>query len=76
MAVLQRAMRISRNSDLDHLGNACDTCPFDPGNDRDGDTYCANNDPCPFDTNNDADLPQPDGVCGDVDNCPGVTNTN
>ena len=37
------------------------------------DEYCDVLDECPYDSENDADE---DGVCGDVDNCPNISNIN
>ena len=41
--------------------------------DDDGDGIGNACDPCPADQDNDLDE---DGICGDVDNCPGVANTD
>jgi hypothetical protein len=58
------------DSDADGIGDACDTCPFDPADDFDGDGWCADADNCPGQRNplqEDQDL---DGL-GDVcDVCP------
>jgi len=64
------------DNDGDGVGNVCDTCPDDPGNDIDGDTVCGDVDNCPNITNvGQADTDTvPDGV-GDVcDNCPSDNN--
>ena len=39
------------NSDEDEYGDACDTCPYDPDNDIDGDGVCGDVDGCPEDAN-------------------------
>jgi len=41
------------DQDADDLGDACDACTLDAGNDADQ-----------------------DGLCGDVDNCPAVSNAD
>jgi hypothetical protein len=63
-----------RFSSGDGLGDACDPCPADRGNDPDGDGVCAHLDPCPDDATN----TDPDGdlVCADADNCPTVANAD
>jgi len=38
---------LQEDSDLDGIGNACDTCPLDPKNDIDKDSKCGNVDNCP-----------------------------
>ena len=52
------------DSDGDGLEDVSDPCPFDPGNDADGDSQCADVDP---DDDN-------DGLDDDEDNCPAADN--
>ena len=60
------------NQDGDAMGDACDPFPQDPSNaDVDGDGISDGFDACPLDASNDADG---DGFCGDIDNCPMVSN--
>lgn len=60
------------DADGDGLGDACDPFPQDPNNvDTDGDGISDGYDACPVDAANDADG---DGRCGNVDNCPMVSN--
>lgn len=59
------------DTDADKIGDACDACVTDPGNDLDLDGICATLDLCPADPANDVDG---DGVCGNIDNCPAVAN--
>ena len=60
------------DSDGDGFGNACDVCPgFDDATDTDGDQIADGCDGCPLDFDNDIDA---DGVCGNADNCPAVSN--
>ncbi len=61
------------NHDNDAEGDACD-----PDDDNDGicdpgqsDPSCSGSDSCPYDPDNDIDG---DTICGDVDNCPAVSN--
>ncbi len=53
------------DSDGDGLGDACDACPLDPGNDPDGDGVCALEDNCPTHSNGsqaDSELANPAAV--------------
>lgn len=74
------------DSDGDGTPDCNDGCPDDPGKvqpglcgcgvadidtDSDGTPDC--NDVCPNDADNDQDA---DGVCGDLDNCPGIANAD
>ncbi|MCG8407712.1 MAG: thrombospondin type 3 repeat-containing protein [Phycisphaerales bacterium] len=76
------------DDDEDTVGNACDNCVAvsNPGQadfdidgigdaceDSDGDGLLDANDPCPADPDDDGDA---DGHCGDVDNCPVISNPN
>ena len=78
-----------QDTDGDGVGDACDVCPVvsNPAQadcDRDGagdacepdadsDAIPDDCDACPADPNNDVDA---DTICGNVDNCPTVANTN
>ena len=77
------------DSDNDGLGNACDACLNDAGNDVDNDKICGDIDNCPLVANtNQADSDEDnvgdvcdncidadqDKVCDDVDSCPGIPN--
>lgn len=53
------------NSDTDAYGDACDPCPFDPGNDIDADGVCGDVDNCPAHINGDQQDADTDGF-GDV----------
>ena len=66
--------------DGDGVGDLCDNCiaqanPITDGQnaqlDTDNDTVGDACDECPFDADNDSDS---DGICGEVDNCPTVSN--
>ncbi|MGM0577988.1 MAG: DUF7507 domain-containing protein, partial [Myxococcota bacterium] len=62
------------DSDGDGTGDACDDCDRgDDTLDSDGDGTPDACDVCPYDPDDDIDG---DGVCGDVDNCPTVANTD
>jgi hypothetical protein len=60
------------DSDTDGLGDSCDPCKYDPGNDPDGDDVCAADDNCPDDANSDQQDTDEDGV-GDACECNNVT---
>jgi hypothetical protein len=79
------------DSDADFIGDACDSCPADNGNDADQDGVCGNVDNCPTVPN--ASQQNSDGrgagdAClegidndgdlweNEVDNCPSVANTD
>ncbi len=51
------------------VGDVCEGCVQD----SDGDEICDADDACPLDADNDIDA---DTVCGDVDNCPTVSNAD
>jgi hypothetical protein len=56
--------------DLDGLGDACDPCPDDPGNDPDGDGVCSASDVCPTTSDpGQADWDH-DGIGDACDKCP------
>jgi hypothetical protein len=64
------------DADHDHQGDVCDTCPYDPLNDGDGDFICGNIDICPLAYNpNQSDIypPQGNGI-GDACDCEGNFN--
>jgi len=64
------------DSDRDGLVDACDSCPSDPLNDRDGDGVCGDMDKSPFAADPEQQDGDGDGV-GDVsDNCPSVANAD
>jgi hypothetical protein len=62
------------DADLDGVGDACDVCPDDPGNDADLDGLCAPADNCPTVSNNDQADGDGDGVGNVCDNCPAESN--
>ncbi len=58
------------DDDNDGIGDVCDVCPHDPGNDADSDGVCGNVDNCPA-TANAAQIDTDSDTIGDVcDNCP------
>jgi probable HAF family extracellular repeat protein len=57
------------DSDVDGIGDACDTCPLDPDNDIDEDGVCGDGDNCPGDAN-------PNQVDSDVDGIGDVCDTD
>ena len=58
----------------DGVGDGCDSCPTDPGNDVDGDGLCAGSDNCP-DVSNPAQVDgDGDGVGDACDFCPEIPN--
>jgi len=62
--------------DLDGLGDVCDVCPADPGNDADADGVCGDVDNCPGASPADQTDTDGDGV-GDVcDTCVDLPNPN
>ena len=76
----------NNDSDGDGVPELSDLCPNDPYKNSEGICGCGQadidsdddgaydcNDDCPFDPDNDVDA---DGICGDVDNCPTVPNTD
>ena len=61
-----------KDGDGDGAGDVCDACPgFDDNLDADGDATPDDCDVCPNDPGDDIDA---DGLCGDIDNCPSVSN--
>ena len=58
------------DSDADGIGDACDFCPYDAGNDSDQDFLCANTDNCPEHANNDQQDGDDDGFGDACDDCP------
>lgn len=50
------------DADGDLVGDVCDRCPNDPGDDADGDTLCANTDNCPGHANLDQADADQDGI--------------
>ncbi|MCK5345272.1 MAG: hypothetical protein KAR20_17805, partial [Candidatus Heimdallarchaeota archaeon] len=59
------------DADADQLGDACDICPGDPKNDKDGDGVCGDLTGTDLCTGNDASGDaDSDGVCDDTDPCP------
>jgi hypothetical protein len=63
-----------KDADGDGLGDACDTCPRDPANDRDGDGVCGDVDDCPATPNPDQRDTDGDHVGDACDNCPAAPN--
>jgi hypothetical protein len=64
------------DSDGDGLGNACDACPFDAGNDADGDGVCAGDDLCPLLADPGQADSDGDGAGDACDNCPNVASSD
>ncbi len=66
---------VIRDSDGDGVEDDLDNCPDVPNDQTDDDQDGRGNacDECPFDAHDDAD---DDGACGDVDNCPWVSNAD
>lgn len=78
------------DTDVDGIGNACDTCPNDPENDADADTVCGDVDNCPYVDNPGQIDVKPaggdgigdacqkdydgDGINDNADNCPETPN--
>jgi hypothetical protein len=62
------------NEDADALGDACDPCPADPGNDPDGDGLCSTVDNCPSVSNVDQSDEDGDARGDACDNCPALSN--
>jgi hypothetical protein len=62
------------DEDLDFVGDACDSCPGDPGNDPDADGVCALVDNCPDQINADQSDIDLDGFGDLCDSCPEVPN--
>jgi hypothetical protein len=65
---------LQEDSDLDGLGDACDDCPIDPGNDADADGLCANLDNCATVPNADQENSDADLLGDACDNCPDLAN--
>lgn len=63
------------DSDNDGIPDAEDACPFDSGNDSDGDGFCADVDNCPRAPNPDQADRDGDGVGDLCDNCPDDRNS-
>jgi hypothetical protein len=59
------------DADLDGIGDACDVCPLDPGNDPDGDGVCALDDNCPDVANPGQQNDDLDDLGDACDPCPG-----
>lgn len=64
------------DADTDGLGDACDTCPTDAGNDPDGDGICAAVDNCPGTANSGQEDADGDGVGDACDVCFGSDNVD
>jgi len=60
--------------DTDGLGDVCDPCPTDAGNDNDGDGICAADDNCPFNINIKQLDGDGDGIGDACDNCMMASN--
>jgi MYXO-CTERM domain-containing protein len=62
---------LQEDLDMDGLGDVCDVCVDDPGNDLDGDLICAADDNCPDDSNPLQENADADDLGDACDPCPG-----
>jgi formylglycine-generating enzyme required for sulfatase activity len=63
-----------QDADGDNVGDACDQCIADPGNDIDDDGLCAESDNCPDVANSDQADRDGDGTGDSCDNCADIAN--